>query len=355
MGNGTPLPVSSRQAEDTGKRVRLPMPPKIYGLLNLGETMSITQRTLGQSNLKVSPLCFGGNIFGWTVDQATSFQLLDAFVGAGLNFIDTADLYSKWVAGNHGGESETIIGNWLKKGGNRAKVVIATKVGMEMSATDKGLSRAYILRAVDKSLQRLQTDYIDLYQSHTDDAATPLEETLETFTQLIRQGKVRAIGASNYSADRLAQALKISKEKGYARYESLQPHYNLYERAGYEEQLEPLCLREHVGVISYFSLASGFLTGKYRSEKDFSKSARGQGMKKYLTERGNRILKALDDVAKEYGANPAQVAIAWLIARPSVTAPIASATSLAQLKDLVAATELKLDAGAIETLNQASS
>jgi aryl-alcohol dehydrogenase-like predicted oxidoreductase len=316
--------------------------------------MTPQTRKLGNSNLQVSPLAFGGNIFGWTVDEPTSFQLLDAYVGAGLNFVDTADLYSKWVPGNQGGESETIIGNWFKKSGNRAKVVLATKVGMDMGNGNKGLSKPYILRSAENSLKRLQTDYIDLYQAHQDDAETPLEETMEAFDLLLKQGKVRAIGASNYSAQRLADALKASKSIGYARYESLQPHYNLYERAIFEKELQPLCLRENVGVITYFSLASGFLTGKYRSEADLAKSKRGQGIKKYLNDRGTKILKALDEVSKQYSANPAQVSLAWLMAQPSVTAPIASATSLDQLKDLVKATQLHLDPKAISLLNAAS-
>src|SRR5579872_7264164 len=272
----------------------------------------------------------GGNVFGWTVDQSAGFKILDAFVDSGLNFIDTADIYSTWVPGHKGGESETIIGNWLKRLGNRSKVIIATKVGMEMTPNDKGLTKAYIFRAVERSLQRLQTDYIDLYQSHQDDATAPLEETLEAYAQLIKQGKVRVIGASNYTAERLAAALDASERHAFPRFESLQPHYNLCERAGYEAALEPLCLEKKLGVIPYFSLASGFLTGKYRSEADLSKSPRGQGVKKYLNERGFRILAALDQVAQNLHATPGKVALAWLMARPGVTAPIASATSLAQ-------------------------
>ena len=316
--------------------------------------MSMTTRNLGTSTLKVSPLCLGTNVFGWTIDEKTSASILDAFVAAGLNFIDTADIYSTWVPGHKGGESETIIGNWMKRSGNRSKVVIATKVGMEMGQNDKGLSKAYILRAVERSLQRLQTDYVDLYQSHKDDPTTPLEETLEASAQLIKQGKVRVIGASNYTAERLTAALEVSKQQGLPRYESLQPHYNLNERAGYEAALEPLCLEENLGVIPYFSLASGFLTGKYRSEADLSKSPRGQGVKKYLNERGFRILAALDRVAQNLNATPGKVALAWLMARPSITAPIASATTVEQLRDLIDATSLKLDAESIQLLNQAS-
>ncbi len=311
-------------------------------------------RKLGSSGLNVSPLCLGSNVFGWTTDEKTSFAILDALVAAGFNFIDTADMYSRWVPGHKGGESETIIGNWVRKTGNRSKVIIATKVGMEMGPNDKGLSKAYILRAVERSLERLQTDYIDLYQSHQDDAATPIEETLQAYAELIKQGKVRAIGASNYTAERLAAALQVSEQYGYPRYESLQPHYNLYERAGYEAALEPLCLEKGLGVIPYFSLASGFLTGKYRSESDLSKSPRGQSVKKYLDERGLRILAALDQVAQERHSTPGKVALAWLLARPSITAPIASATSVPQLHDLIDATKLTLDPASIELLNQAS-
>ena len=311
-------------------------------------------RKLGTSSLEVSPLCLGGNVFGWTTDEKTSFAVLDALVAAGFNFIDTADMDSTWVPGHKGGESETIIGSWMKRTGNRSKVIIATKVGKEMGPNDKGLAKTYIFRAVERSLERLQTDYIDLYQSHADDEATPIEETLEAYAELIKQGKVRVIGASNYTAERLAAALQASERNGYPRYESLQPHYNLYERARYELALEPLCLEKGLGVIPYFSLASGFLTGKYRSESDFSKSPRGQGVRKYLNERGLRILAALDQVAREKHATAGKVALAWLMARPSITAPIASATSVPQLNDLVDATNLMLDPASIELLNQAS-
>jgi aryl-alcohol dehydrogenase-like predicted oxidoreductase len=312
------------------------------------------KRKLGNSGLTVAPLAFGGNVFGWTIDEQTSFRLLDAFADSGLNLIDTADVYSRWAAGNSGGESETIIGRWLKRAGNREKIVIATKVGMEMGEGRKGLSKGHILRSAEESLKRLQTDYIDLYQSHQDDSETPLEETLDAYAQLISQGKVRSIGASNYSAERLSEALKVSRENGLPRYESLQPLYNLYDREEYEKELEPVCLENGVGCISYYSLASGFLTGKYRSADDLQKSPRGQGVKKYLNERGFRILKALDEVAAEHRSTPARVALAWLIARPSVTAPIASATSLEQLNDLIEATKLELDNSAIERLNDAS-
>jgi aryl-alcohol dehydrogenase-like predicted oxidoreductase len=312
------------------------------------------KRKLGKSGLTIVPLMFGGNVFGWTVDEAMSMKLLDGFVGAGLDAIDTADVYSKWAPGNKGGESETIIGKWLKARGKRDKIMLATKVGNEMPGIGKGLRKSYILARVEDSLKRLQTDYIDLYQSHIDDAESPLDETLAAYQQLIQQGKVRAIGASNYTAPRLAAALKASAAGKLPRYESLQPHYNMYERAGYEAELEPLCLKESVGVIPYYSLASGFLTGKYRSEADLSKSARGGGVKKYLNDKGMRILKALDEVSAGARSKPGIVALAWLIARPSITAPIASATNMAQLEDLVAATQLKLDAAAIKKLDTAS-
>jgi aryl-alcohol dehydrogenase-like predicted oxidoreductase len=314
----------------------------------------VKTRKLGGSGLEVGPLAFGGNVFGWTADEPTSFRLLDAFVAAGFNFIDTADVYSRWVPGNQGGESETIIGKWLKQGGKRDKVIVATKAGMEMGPDKKGLSRAYLLRAVEDSLRRLQTDRIDLYQSHKDDEATPLEETLGAYAELIEQGKVRAIGASNYSAGRLAESLKVSKDKGLPAYQSLQPHYNLCERALFEPELEKVCQDAGLGVIPYYSLASGFLTGKYRSEADLAKSARGQGVKKYLDEKGFRILKALDDVAARHDANPTRVAIAWLAARPGITAPIASATSVEQLDDLIEGARLELDASAVELLDEAS-
>jgi aryl-alcohol dehydrogenase-like predicted oxidoreductase len=312
------------------------------------------KRKLGNSGLEVAPLALGGNVFGWTVDEPTGFKLLDAFIAAGFNLVDTADIYPRWVPGNQGGESEAIIGNWLKQSGKRHEVIVATKVGMDMGDDKQGLSKDHILRSADDSLRRLQTDYIDLYQSHKDDPDTPLEETLEAYAQLIKAGKVRAIGASQYSAARLAEALDVSKRLGIPRYESLQPLYNLYDRAAYEAELEPLCVDEGLGVINFYSLAAGFLTGKYRSEADLSKSQRGGTVKKYLNERGFRIVDALDQVAAQYQSTPAQVALAWLIARPSITAPIASATSLEQLNDLVEATKLELDQAAIDVLNQAS-
>ena len=312
-------------------------------------------RALGRSSLRVAPLCLGGNVFGWTATEAASFAVLDALVSAGLNFIDTADVYSRWAPGHRGGESETVIGNWLKRGAKRKDLVIATKVGMEMAPDRKGLSAAHIVRSVEESLKRLQTDYIDLYFSHCDDASVPLEQTLGAYQKLIAQGKVRAIGASNYTAARLAEALEISRKTGLPRYEVLQPQYNLYTRSDYESALEPLCLKEQIGVVSYYALASGFLSGKYRTNADASKSVRGRVIvEKYLNERGLRILNSLDDVGRRHNASAASVALAWQIARPSITAPIASATTVNQLSELVAATQLELDQAAIEQLNSAS-
>jgi aryl-alcohol dehydrogenase-like predicted oxidoreductase len=309
---------------------------------------------LGSSGLEVAPLALGGNVFGWTIDESTSFRVLDAFVDAGFNLVDTADVYSRWKPGNEGGESETILGKWLKRGGNRDKIVLATKVGMEMGPGKLGLSKAYIFEEVEQSLRRLQTDHIDLYQSHKDDPETPLEETLEAFTTLIEHGKVRAIGASNYSSDRLKEALRVSQDHDLASYTCLQPHYNLAERALFEDSLEEVCWDAGLGVIPYYSLAAGFLTGKYRSEADLSKSARGQNSKKYLNERGFGILNALDEVAGRLGSSPTRVALAWLAARPGITAPIASATSVEQLQDLIAGATLELDEAAIELLDKAS-
>ncbi|PPU77082.1 MULTISPECIES: aldo/keto reductase [Xanthomonas] len=311
-------------------------------------------RALGRSGLQIQPIVFGGNVFGWSADEATSFALLDAFVDAGFNLIDTADTYSSWVPGNRGGESEAIIGRWLARGGKRDKVLIATKVGKW--SEHPGLSPDNIATAVDASLRRLQTDVIDLYQAHEDDESVPLEATLAAFGRLIEQGKVRAIGASNYSAARLRDALDVSAQYNLPRYESLQPEYNLYDRAGFEAELEPL-VREHaLGVISYYALASGFLTGKYRSADDAAKSsARGTSVvKQYLNPRGLRILQALDDVAASHHATPAQIALAWLIARPGISAPIVSATSVDQLHDVLAAAQLSLSAAHIAQLDDAS-
>jgi len=314
----------------------------------------MVKRELGRSGLQVSPLCLGGNVFGWTADEATSFTLLDAWVDAGMNFIDTADVYSRWAPGHSGGESETVIGNWLKTSGKRDKIVLATKVGKDMGDGKVGLAPAYIRSAVEASLKRLQTDVIDLYQSHDDDPNVPLADTLGAYADLIKAGKVRAIGASNFTAARLSESLAVSAAHQLPRYECLQPLYNLVERPAFEAELEPVCVQHGIGVINFFGLARGFLTGKYRSEADLAKSPRGQGVKQYLNPHGLRVLDALDAVAQRLNATPAQVALAWQIARPSVTAPIASATSLAQLADLVAAAHLALDADAIGTLNKAS-
>lgn len=312
------------------------------------------KRKLGNSGLEIAPLALGGNVFGWTADEPTSFRILDAFMAAGGDLIDTADVYSAWVPGHKGGESETVLGKWLKQGGNRKKVLVATKVGMEMGPDRKGLSKPYILRAAEDSLRRLQTDYIDLYQAHADDPETTLEETLEAFAQLIKEGKVRAIGASNYNAERLSKALQVSMQHGLPAYWSLQPLYNLYDRAEYESKLEPLCREKGLGVIPYFPLASGFLTGKYRSDKDLAGRARDEFVKKYLDDRGFRILDALDQVARRYHSAPATIALAWLIARPGITAPIVSATSLGQLNELLKSMELELDPNDIELLNRGS-
>ncbi len=312
------------------------------------------KRKLGNTGMETAPLVFGGNVFGWTTDQATSFKLLDAFVAAGFNAVDTADAYSKWVHGHIGGESETIIGEWMKQSGNRNQVIVATKVGMDMGDGKKGLSRSHILRSAEDSLRRLQTDYIDLYQSHIDDPETPLEETLGAYAELIKQGKVRAIGASNHKAERLALALETSKKYGLPAYQTLQPNYSLIERAEYENHLQPVCEKEGLAVINYWPLAGGFLTGKYRSESDAAGKARGRNVTKFLNERGFKILEALDRVAKKYNATPARISLAWLLARPSITAPIVSATNLEQWNDLIASVEIVLDGESIEFLNQAS-
>ncbi|HYJ97119.1 MAG TPA: aldo/keto reductase [Burkholderiaceae bacterium] len=313
------------------------------------------QRPLGRSGLTVAPLAFGGNVFGWTADEATSFKLLDAFVDAGFNLVDTADVYSRWAKGHSGGESETVIGRWLKKSGKRNRIVLATKVGMDMGDGKVGLAPRYIRQAVDESLRRLQTDHIDLYQSHQDDPKTPLEDTLSTYADLMLEGKVRAIGASNYTAQRLEEALQTSARLKLPRYETLQPLYNLMERPAYEEQLEPLCRREGLGVINYFGLASGFLTGKYRSEADAAKSVRGGNLvKKYLNDRGRKVLDALDSAAAQHKATTAQVALAWQMARPGLTAPIASATSVAQFEELAGAAQLSLDAATLAAIDAAS-
>ena len=309
------------------------------------------KRPLGNTGIHVAPLALGGNVFGWTADEKASFDVLDAFVAGGFDLIDTANSYSRWVTGHHGGESESVIGRWIAKRGRHDDVVIATKVGSDMGLGRKCLKREHIVEQAEASLKRLQVQRIDLYQSHWDDPDTPLDETLEAYDRLKKQGKVRAIGASNLDAKRLAEALAVSRAKHLPRYETMQPHYNLLVRDEFEGPLQDLCVREHLGVIPYFSLAAGFLTGKYRSEADFAKSARGPGLKKYLNARGTAVLGALDAVAARQGATLAQVALAWLMAQPGVTAPIASATSVAQLEELMGAARLKLDAESLRTLD----
>lgn len=313
------------------------------------------KRKIGRSDLMVAPLGLGGNVFGWSADEKASFQVLDGFVAAGFNLIDTADVYSRWADGHEGGESESIIGKWMKARGNRDRIVLTTKVGSEMGPDKKGLSSRYIKTAVEASLKRLQTDYIDLYLSHWEDPQADPEDTLRAYADLVKAGKVRVIGNSNHSAATMRAMLAISASRGWPRFENLQTHYNLYDRAGYEAELEGFCRDNGIGVTSYFSLAKGFLSGKYRSPADFSKSAaRGDEMGKYLNERGLRILAALDAVAKARNATPAQVAIAWLIARPGLVAPIASATSVVQLQDLIKAAELHLTAAEVKQLTDAS-
>ena len=311
-------------------------------------------RPLGRTGFNVAPLAFGGNVFGWTADEATSFRLLDAFVDAGFNLIDTADMYSNWVPGNVGGESETIIGNWLAKSGKRDRVVIATKVGHDMKAGGKGLSRAHILKSVDLSLRRLRIDCIDLYQAHKEDPTVSHDETLSAFAELIKAGKVRAIGASNYRPETLRAALEASARLGLPRYETLQPQYNLYDRGGFEQELQGLCTAEGIGVIPFYALASGFLTGKYRTDADVAASARGAKAKTYMNERGARIIAALTDVAARHAATPGQVAIAWLMAQPAITAPIASGRTVAQVEEMLGAASIVLDGAALEQLNAAS-
>ncbi|UGY08816.1 aldo/keto reductase [Phyllobacterium pellucidum] len=312
------------------------------------------QRRLGRTGLSIAPLVFGGNVFGWTADKKASFDLLDRFVDAGFNAVDTADAYSRWVSGNEGGESETIIGEWMKSRKNRNKVVIITKVGSDMGQGKKDLSAAYIARAAEASLRRLQVGAIDLYLSHWPDPETPYEETLGAHAQLLKAGKVKSIGASNLDAQQLRAALDVSRETGLPRYDVLQPEYNLYDRKSYDGALRDLCIAEDIGVITYFSLARGFLSGKYRSEADLGKSARGGGIKDYLNPRGFRILAALDDIAAKHKAKPAEIALAWIMQREGVTAPIASATSLEQLDSLIKAASLNLSAEDVAELDKAS-
>jgi aryl-alcohol dehydrogenase-like predicted oxidoreductase len=312
------------------------------------------KRQLGNSGLETAPLAFGGNVFGWTIDEKTSFELLDAFTDAGFNLIDTADSYSRWKPGNQGGESETIIGNWMKQRNNCNKIIVATKLGSDMGGNKKGLSQNYIFQAVEDSLKRLQTDYIDVYQSHYDDLSTPVAETIDAFAELIRQGKIRTFGASNFSVERLTESLLYSEQNGLPRYQTYQPEYNLYNREGFEKEYQAICVEHGIGVISYFSLASGFLSGKYRSENDLTKSVRGGGIKKYLNERGHLILDALDEVAFYYETTPASISLAWLMAQSAIVAPIASATNIEQLNELINAAHLQLDENSIDLLNKAS-
>ena len=314
-------------------------------------------RKIERTNLHVSALCLGGNVFGWTCDEPASFMVLDTFTAAGGNFIDTADVYSNWVPGHVGGESETILGHWMQARKNRERIVIATKFGSRMAGDPQkeGLSRKYIVQAVEESLRRLQTDYIDLYQAHYDHPETPLEETLSTFNDLVEQGKVRAIGASNYNAQRFAEALRISEEHNYARYVTLQPHYNIAYRDEYERELEPLCQREGVGVIPYHALASGFLTGKYRPGQQLPDTPRAEGVqRRYLNERGLSILAKVEEVAQAHHATIAQAALAWMIARPGIIAPITSATSVEQTRELLGALDLKLTAEDLTVLDKVS-
>jgi aryl-alcohol dehydrogenase-like predicted oxidoreductase len=314
-------------------------------------------RTLGRTDMQVAALCLGGNTFGWTTDEQTSFAVLDAYVEGGGNFIDTADVYSTWVPGHEGGESEAVLGRWMSARKNRDRIIIATKLGSRMNNDPQrqGLSRQYMLKAVEDSLRRLQTDYIDLYQAHSDDQNTPLEETMATFNELVQQGKVRSIGASNYSAARLAEALQVSDQHGYARYQSLQPPYSLVNRAEYERDLKAICIEQGLSVITYSSLASGFLSGKYRQGQDMPTSPRAKGIQqRYMNEHGFRILEQVDRIARAHNTTPSQVSLAWILAQPGITAPIASATSVEQTRELLGAVSLKLTDDEIQSLDRAS-
>jgi aryl-alcohol dehydrogenase-like predicted oxidoreductase len=331
-----------------------PLPPDLRPGPSVWDKEDMKLRQLGHTGLSVPPIMLGGNVFGWTLDEANSFRILDAAFDGGLTFIDTADIYSTWVPGHKGGESETIIGKWFARTGKRNQVTIATKVGMDMGGDKKGLAAKYMEQAVEDSLRRLQTDRIDLYQSHQDDPGVPLEETLGAFDAMVKKGKVRFIGASNYTGARLKEAMETSKRTGLAQYQTLQPHYNMMERQPYESDLAPVAAEYGLAVIPYYSLAAGFLTGKYRSEADFAGKPRGGGVKKYLNDRGRAVLAALDSVAKEYGSTPAQVALAWLMTRPGIVAPIASATREDHMTDLVAATKLELGKDALDRLTMSS-
>lgn len=312
------------------------------------------KRELGKSGLQVSPLCFGGNVFGWTVDEKQSFKLLDAFIDAGFNFVDTADTYSWWVPGNTGVESETIIGKWLAERKNRDQIILSTKTGSQNNERPANVSKEFIISSIEGSLRRLKTDYIDLYQTHFDDESTPVEEILSAYDQLIKQGKIRVIGTSNMSPERIRESLKVSEEKGFPKYQTLQPLYNLMERESYEKELMDIVNENNMGVLSYSSLASGFLTGKYRSKDDLDKSQRGGGVKKYLDEKGIRVLKTLDNISEKHHATQAAISLAWLMARPTITSPIVSATSLKQMESIIEAPQLKLDKEDMDLLNEES-
>ncbi len=312
------------------------------------------KRELGNSGIHVGPIAFGGNVFGWTIDKKQSFKILDAFVEAGFDFVDTADTYSWWAEGNSGGESETVIGQWFAERKNRHQIILSTKVGSQTKEHPKNVSRKFILKSVEKSLQRLKTDYIDLYQTHFDDESTPVEETLSAYQQLIKEGKVRAIGTSNMAPQRIIASMEASEREGLPKYETLQPLYNLMERREYEKELRPLVEKYKMGVINYSSLASGFLTGKYREETDLNKSVRGGGVKKYLNPKGYQVLKALDDISNKHASSPATVSLAWLLARPTITSPIVSATSIDQLQSIINASRLQLDSEDMEKLNAVS-
>lgn len=309
---------------------------------------------IGQTDLKIAPFNFGGNVFGWTLDQEKSFEILDAFVEAGFNFIDTADMYSYWIDGGEGGQSETVIGKWMKARGNRNEMIIATKVGGPTGVHDIDNSRKHILETVEKSLERLQTDYIDLYYLHYDDGKTPVEEILETFDELVKAGKVKHIAASNISPQRLKESLEFSDKNNLVKYQALQPLYNLVERKDYETDFAPIVVEHHLTVFPYYALASGFLTGKYRSENDFSKSPRGQGVAKYLNKKGQNILNALDEIAKKHDTVPAAVSLAWLSAQPNIGGPVASATSKVQLREILSSVTLNLDEADLALLDRVS-
>ncbi len=312
------------------------------------------KRELGKSGIYVAPISFGGNVFGWTVDKKQSFKILDAFAEAGFDFIDTADTYSWWVPGNVGTESETIIGEWLAQRNNRENIVISTKVGSQNNEHPVNVSKEFIVKNVEGSLKRLKTDYIDLYQTHFDDENTPVEETLSAFQQLIKEGKVRAIGTSNMSPSRILESLAASEKEGLPRYQTLQPQYNLLERDSFENELQEIAEKNSMGVINYYSLASGFLTGKYRSKNDLNKSQRGGAVEKYLNEKGFKVLNALDKISEKHSTTPATISLAWLLARPNITAPIVSATSLKQLEAIIEAPKIRLDAEDMTMLNEVS-